>query len=174
MSDAPRTASRKALIGFALALVFGAAVMLLFSQSARLLDQGTPAPAFDLARLEDGRRVSLESLGGRVVLLDFWSTSCPPCLRQMEVLESLHRRHRDLVVLGINTEGAPPPVLREFVRQQGGIGYEILLDGAALSEQYRVTALPTIYVIDAEGAVRWSRSGYTSQRELEAVLEPLL
>lgn len=176
MTDQSAPASRKILVSFALVLVVGAGAMLLLTSTTRLLEGGLAAPAFDLPSLDDGRPVSLASLRGDVVLLDFWSTSCPPCLRQMDVLEELHGRYasRDLAILGVNTEGASAPLLREFLRARGGTRYRILLQGEALADSYRVTALPTLYVIDRGGTIRWSRTGYTAFRELERVVRPLL
>ena len=165
--------SRKILVGFGLVLVAGAALTLLVP--SRLLEGGTPAPAFELERLADGRQVSLAELQGKVVV-DFWSSTCPPCIRQMRDLESLHVSYheRDVVVLGINTEGSPPAFLRDFLQQRGGVHYDVLINGAAVSEAYQVDALPTLYVIDQQGTIRWSRVGYTPLREIEDTVAELL
>ncbi len=175
MTDS-HASSRKILISFALVLILGAAAMMLLTSASRTLEGGTVAPPFELPSLEDGRPVSLESLGGQVVLIDFWSTSCPPCVRQMAVLEDLHGRYgaRGLAILGINTEGAPAPLLREFLRERGGASYRVLLEGERLSDLYRVTALPTLYLVDRQGTIRWSRTGLTGFDELERAIRPLL
>lgn len=166
--------SRRAVVGFAVVLILAAALMVIVTQSASLLENGAPAPPFELEGI-DGSTTSLESLRGKVVLLDFWSTTCPPCLRQMEELEAIHERfHRDVVVLGINTEGAGAAFLTRFLADRGTVRYRVLRDGAAVSEQYQVTALPTLYLIDRAGRVRWSRVGLSPAALLEEALRDLL
>ncbi len=167
--------SRKSLIGFGAALMLGAALAFMMSQSASLLESGTPAPNFELPAVGQSDQVSLESLQGKVVLIDFWSTSCQPCIRQMQELEVIHNQmdENDFVILGINTEGAPSHLVREFTRAQG-VQYTVLMDRGAVSERYRVERLPTMYLLDREGNIRWSRVGYVPHRELAQVIRELI
>ncbi len=174
MSEATRL-SRRSLIGFALALILGAALAMVLTQGSSLLEQGVDAPPFELTSVQDDEPLSLESLRGKLVLLDFWSTSCPPCLRQMRDLEVIHQRmsDQDVVVLGINTEGASPAFLRRFIEEQS-VGYPVLMDRGVVSDRYRVTTLPTLYLIDREGKIRWSHVGYTSHEDLEQRIRELI
>lgn len=168
--------SRRSLVGFALALMVGAAVAVVVSTSASLLEEGAAAPAFELPTADGTEQVSLASLRGKVVLIDFWSTTCPPCVRQLAELEALHRARgdeADLVILGINTEGAPASLIQSFARDRG-VGYTVLLGRGRVAERFRVSSLPTLYLIDREGQIRWSRVGYTSRSQLEQALDELL
>jgi peroxiredoxin len=167
--------SRKSVIGFAVAIMVGAAVAMLITSASSLLESGVEAPPFELAAADGERRVSLESLRGKVVLLDFWSTSCPPCIRQMRDLEVVRDQisEEDLVILGINTEGAPLTLVRDFARERG-VSYPMLVDGAAVSTLYRVEQLPTLYIIDREGRIRWSRTGFVGHEALIAQLREVI
>lgn len=167
--------SRKSLIGFAVAVMVGAGVAVLVSSATPLLEGGTEAPAFELTTADGEQQVTLESLRGKVVLLDFWSTSCPPCVRQMNDLEVLREQidEEDLVILGINTEGAPAQLVADFARERG-VTYPMLVDGAMVSTRYRVERLPTLYIIDREGMIRWSRVGFTNHEELTERVRELI
>jgi peroxiredoxin len=174
MSEVTRQ-SRRSLIGFAVALMLGAALAMVMSRGTTLLDQDSEAPPFELSSLEGDEPVSLESLRGKLVLVDFWSSSCPPCVRQMRDLEVIHQRlsKQDVVVLGINTEGANPDFLREFSRKRG-VRYKVLIDRGAVMDSYHVTSLPTLYLIDRQGKIRWSNVGYTSHQVLETRIRELI
>jgi peroxiredoxin len=166
--------SRRSLIGFAVALILGALLAIVMTQGGTLVETGQDAPGFELSGVDD-ERVSLESLRGKVVLLDFWATTCPPCLRQMADLQTVHERMspRDVAVLGINTDGSSAARIRDVTRSRGA-RYPMLLDPGQVSERYRVTQLPTLYVIDRQGTVRWSHVGHVGHEELEAVIRGLL
>ncbi len=166
--------SRKSLIGFALALMLGAGFAIVLTQASPLLTEGDDAPPFELRAIEGDERVSLESLRGKIVLLDFWATTCPPCIRQMRDLEIVHQRmSEDVVILGINTEGAPAARLRDFSRERQ-VTYKVLMDRGLVVERYSVNQLPTLYIIDREGKVRWGHVGYTSHEDLEEVIRPMI
>lgn len=129
---------------------------------------GMPAPPFSSARL-DGGRLALESLRGRVVLLNFWAVECPPCRIEMPELEKIHRRYsgRGLQVLGVTEMDPPRDEAARFVAEIG-VTYPILLDpGARIGGLYRIEAHPTSVVIDARGIVRFVNSGYLRGEEKE-------
>lgn len=174
----PQRLTRKKLIRLAIAGMVTSTVAVLLASvlpSGRdLLERGTPAPAFELTAVDTGRRVSLEGLRGQVVVLDFWSTTCPPCLRQIPDLEALREQiGDDLVILGINAGGDPPEAVRDFGRSRR-IGYQLFVDPGEVSRAYRVERLPTLYVIDRAGQVRWSHVGYTPAEDLAGIVRELL
>ena len=127
---------------------------------------GAKAPGFSGEKL-DGSTFALESLRGRVVLLNFWAVECPPCRIEMPELEKIHRRYsrQGLRVLGI-TEMDPvrDKVLRSVA--EIGITYPILLDpGGRIATLYGIEAHPTSIVIDARGIVRFVNAGYLKGEE---------
>jgi len=129
---------------------------------------GETAPLFSATRL-DGATVTLASLRGHVVLLDFWALSCPPCRIEMPHLEALHRKYgaQGLVVLGVAEMNAAHDDAAAFARAIG-ITYPIVLDpGERIGGLYRLEAHPTTFVIDPRGVVRYVNEGFLRGEEKE-------
>ena len=100
----------------------------------------------------DGRRISLADLQGRVVLINFWATWCPPCLHEMPDFQSLHERYesRGLSVLGINIQEDPAKVRRYVERL--GVRYPNLLDpDGEISKAYGIVGTPSTFLIGRDG-----------------------
>ncbi len=114
------------------------------------------APDFTLVAL-DGGAVRMVDLRGKVVLLNFWATWCPPCKAEMPDLDALHRTYGEsqgLIVLGVNLQEDPGTVA-PFVHEHD-LSFPILLDadGHVTSDLYHVRPLPTSFIIDRQGHIR--------------------
>ncbi len=138
---------------------------------------GYRAPGFSLRTMEGGT-LSLADLRGRVVVLNFWATWCPPCRAEMPAFQRLYARYADrgLVVIGINaTKGDDLAAVFAF-RQQYHLTFPILLDEAGqVNRSYRVSALPTTFFIDPQGIIRdVVVGGPLSEAAIEARLRDLL
>lgn len=133
----------------------------------------TMAPDFTLRDI-DGATVTLSSLRGRVVLLDFWATWCPPCRASTPALKSLHERYarRGLTILAVNVAENASTV-RQYAREHE-LPYRALLDGdGAVRGAYRVQGVPSFRLISRAGAVVWSEAGF-DQAALTAAVEAAL
>ncbi len=112
---------------------------------------GERPPEFS-SRTATGRKVSLASLRGRVVLLTFWATWCSECRPEMPVFEQLHRDFaaEGLTVLGINVrEGGP--VIRTYAKELG-LTFPLVLDPKGeIQASYGVIGLPTTFLIGRDG-----------------------
>ena len=127
---------------------------------------GNPAPDFALEDLS-GRTVRLSALRGRPVLINFWATWCPPCLKEMPEIERFYARYRDrLEVLGVDL-AEPRERVEAFVRQ-GGYSWTFLLDTTGrVTERYLVMGLPTSFFVDARGIVRARHIGPMTYEQME-------
>jgi thiol-disulfide isomerase/thioredoxin len=135
--------------------------------------KGTPAADFALARVDGSPgTVSLASLRGQVVVLDFWATYCPPCRQMMPVLDALHHEWspRGVSFVGVDSEDIDPAMLREFLAQHP-IPYPVVADDGATGSSFKVRALPTLVVIGRDGSVRDSFVGYTMKGTLARAIE---
>jgi peroxiredoxin len=122
---------------------------------------GAPARAYAATTL-DGDSVSLESLRGRVVLLNLWATWCGPCRMETPYLQSLYEERRDegfeIVGISMDTRDAAGDVAL-FV-DEFGVTYTILHDPRMVGlELYQVLGLPATFLIDREGVLRWMKYG---------------
>lgn len=141
-----------ALVGAVLAASF--AFVALQQKKGYGLAEGAPAPPLRLAALQGGE-VDRESYRGRVVLVNFWATWCPPCVEEMPSLERLHRTlgPEGLVVLGVSID-EDGGALQDFVKR-AGVTFPILRDpgGRKAAAAWRTSGWPETYVIDGKGRI---------------------
>jgi peroxiredoxin len=112
------------------------------------------APDFALPSLA-GSTVRLSDHHGRVILLNFWATWCPPCRAEMPSMGKLYQAYRDrgLVILAVSTDRTGRSVVESFVRERG-VTFPILLDpeGESFAE-YGGRGLPTSFLVDRRGRI---------------------
>jgi peroxiredoxin len=120
-----------------------------------------PAPDFTLADM-DKKKYSLKDYRGKVIMLNFWATWCPPCRREMPSMERLHQKlkGKDFVVLALNQMEDGDQVFT-FTGDLGvDLTFPILFDkDSSVSRAYGVMGLPTTYLIDKKGNVRFRAIG---------------
>ena len=117
------------------------------------------APPFLLRDL-NGKIVSTADWKGKVVILNFWATWCPPCREEVPELVQLQNKYKDqLLVVGASEDEDGPPKVQQFV-QRYGINYPVVMATKELIENYGgVPALPTSFVIDPQGHVMTKHTG---------------
>jgi peroxiredoxin len=101
----------------------------------------------------NGKPWTLKDLKGKVVMLNFWATWCPPCRKEMPDLETIYKQFepQGLVILGISDDD--PEKVREFVQKQGTT-YPLLLDpGSKVNELLHIQGIPKTFVYDREGKI---------------------
>jgi len=136
----------------------------------------SPAPELKAHDLTGASR-TLADYRGKVVLLNFWATWCPPCQREMPSLERLRTRMagRPLEIVAISSAETPDEVNAYLSKMK--LGFPVLLDtDSSNTRRWKVFALPTTFVLDAEGRVRHVLTGPAEWDEGEAlaVVESML
>lgn len=133
------------------------------------------APAFELETL-DGAPVSLADLRGKVVVVNFWATWCPPCRVEMPGFQRVYtdRREDGLVIVGVSLDQGGEGPVREFVRERG-ITFPIAMADANVAQAFGgVRTLPTSFLIDREGRIRQEVTGIFAEPTLRMAVGHLL
>ena len=134
--------------------------------------EGKEAPDFELVTLK-GKKVKLSDFKGKVVLLNFWATWCPPCREEMPIFKRVYRKYKEkgFEILAVSTD-TDPRVVKRFVKEFG-IEFPVLIDKEGkVMRLYQVQGLPTSFLIDREGRVVKVRLG--EYKEIERDLKKLL
>jgi thiol-disulfide isomerase/thioredoxin len=150
-----------------------AAMMIAFSP-ASVLRQETKAPQFELKDL-DGRTVRLSDYQGKVVLINFWATWCPPCRAEMPDLVRLQREHgEDLQIIGVTYPPEKKARVRRFARSLK-VNYPIILGTREIKARFSSEeTLPLTVVINRDGKVSDIISGILLREEFDEKIKPLL
>jgi len=133
-----------------------------------------PAPAFALASL-DGELVRSSDFQGKIVVIDFWATWCPPCEFQVPELNHFREAHAgedDVVVLGISVDVDGDDLVREWVEKKG-VEYRVLVGGEELARRFGALGFPTLYVIGPDGQIAMEHVGLIEVADLEQALARL-
>lgn len=171
-APAPRWTPRR-LAAAAIMLLSAAALIYLLLRPAETpnlgsgLAVGQSAPAFTATTL-DGQPVSLADLSGKLVVLNFWATWCPPCREEMPYFNDVYEQYKDqgLVIIGINL-GESEVAVRAFL-QRTGVTFPVIIDQRdRLTRLYDVVPLPTTYVIGPDGRIRARVPGLVPRQQLE-------
>jgi len=138
------------------------------------------APDFSLTTLS-GQTVTLEQYRGKVVLLDFWATWCPPCRMTIPLLIKLQEKYRDegLIILGISIDDLQQITDKDlrYFKKMSKINYPVLRFNQKVMQDYFAgerLAVPTMFVVDRNGKIRDKIVGYAPDplnKSLAAVMK---
>jgi len=131
--------------------------------------KGKPLPDFSLLDLK-GEKHSLSDYKGKVVLLNFWATWCPPCVKEMPSMQRLQDKYqgKDFEILAVNM-GEDSTTIEIFL-QKMTINFPILLDSdGAILKQWKIFAFPTTFLVDKEGNIAYALFGGLEWDSPEAV-----
>ena len=124
------------------------------------VQKGQRAPSFNLTTLK-GDKVALSSLNGQVVVVDFWAQWCEPCKRELPELDKLQKEYagKGVTILTVNIDKQRDNA--EKIVRMLGLSLPVLLDPAgSVAATYDLPKMPSSYVIDKKGVVRFVHEGY--------------
>jgi len=132
-------------------------------------DQGA-APAWELPDLE-GNAVRSDSLAGKIVVMDFWATWCPPCLFQIPILNAIQAKHQGdgVVVIGVAVDAEGAEVVKPFAKENG-IEYRILIGDEGLARKFGAPGFPALAIVGREGRIDSTHVGLIEEADLDAAI----
>lgn len=153
------------------------------TEIAKTMFTNQEASNFSLLDLH-GKRVTLADLKGKVVVLDFWSTWCAPCVASMPAMEKISKQHPEVVFLFIATREKGKDAAQRVASyvKMNKFPVNVLMDQPMdqhpelfqVASAYKVDGIPTKVVIDRKGKLRFSTKGHSSDSELINELEAMI
>ena len=125
----------------------------------------------------DGDRINIDNLRGKVVLVDFWASWCPPCKRSIPILNEIQERYDSdqVVFLGVNVEDDLHSNAVASVHRALGAEFPSVQDrDGALRRTYKVSSLPTLFVVGPDGEIEDAAVGVPRQDRLIDTIDGLL
>jgi peroxiredoxin len=143
----------------------------------KIIDQTNlkEAPDFTLTDLS-GQPVTLSEHRGKVVLLDFWATWCPPCRKEIPHFVELYDQYRDqgLEIIGISLDQAGVETVQKFAEEYQ-INYPVVMGHAEVAGSYGgIRGIPTTFAISREGKIVETYVGYRDREVFESIIKSLL
>jgi len=137
---------------------------------------GASAPGFELGAPDGKHKVSLSDHAGKVVVVDFWATWCAPCKESFPAYQRLAQKFGNrLTVIGVSVDDDPAGIPK-FAKETGAQFPLAWDDGQITSKSYQPPTMPTSFVVDQSGIVRFVHSGFHAgdERAIESEISSLL
>ena len=123
-----------------------------------------------------GKQVRLNALRGKVVLLDFWATWCPPCRAEIPHFNKLYRKYRSqgFEIIGVSLDKGGPEVVRPFAKENK-MRYPLVMGDTKITQDYGgIRGIPTTFLIDKKGRIAYKYVGFTEAWKFERAISALL
>lgn len=121
----------------------------------------------------DGVKLDTSNLRGRPVVVKFFSETCAPCKTTLPAAQKAHSKYPEVVFIGIS-EDDKPETAREVAKTHG-VTFQVIHDGGqSLAGRFRVPMVPSFYVVDRKGVVRWVGTDKTTEADLDGAISAAL
>ena len=154
-----------------------ALLLMFFAPAALAVEVGQRAPKFSLASVDGKGKVDLSAYRGKVVYLDFWASWCPPCRKAMPAIEKLRKSYSpdEFAVVAVNVDSSLKKAQKVLAKTP--VGYASGSDPKGLlPKRYEVKTMPTSYLLDGNGVVRYVHEGFRrgDEKALREEIDKLL
>lgn len=154
----------------------GAVLVLMMVALAGPARAAKKIPVFSGETVNGQGKFDSASLQGKVVLVNFWATWCPPCRKEIPSLMKLQDKYRDkgLVVLGVSMDEGGRTMVGNFLEKQG-VKYPVIIGDGSLAKGFGgVIGVPASFLVDRKGELVRRYDGFATEEELRQELEKLL
>jgi len=139
------------------------------------------APMFQAKNLVDGEVISLQDMEGRVLIIDFWATWCPPCRMEIPGFIEIYDKYKDkkFAIIGISVDVSGETVVKKFIEEYK-VNYPVIMVTRQLQSDYEkaigkpIRGIPTTLVVNREGSIESVHVGYRSRDAFEKEIKKLL
>jgi thiol-disulfide isomerase/thioredoxin len=138
-----------------------------------LIPVGSSALDWTLPLYNKNENVSLFGLRGKIILLDFWFKNCSPCIESVPYLNTINKKfkNKEFEILSINTWDSKKDIA--WFCNKHKVTYKVLMNGKGLAENYGASGFPTVILLDKEGKVLYSATGFDYSK-IENLIEKAL
>lgn len=164
---------------FAFTLILGIALLPLSASSQSKFKMATTAPQkapnFSL-KTENGKTIELSKLKGKVVIVNFWATWCPPCRAEIPGFVDLYKKYKNkgVEIVGIALDQGGWSDVSPFLKKNN-INYPIVIGDDNITNDYgSIEAIPTTFIVDKKGFIAEQHIGFFEKEKLEKILQSLL
>jgi len=128
------------------------ALLFIWQVVGRSMSTESGVPDFTLTN-QNGKQISLSDYRGKVVILNFWATWCPPCKAEVPGFVKMYNKHKDdgLVILGVSLDRDGWNAVRPFLKQYD-VSYPVVVGNQSVVEKYgNIQSIPTTFILDKQG-----------------------
>jgi thiol-disulfide isomerase/thioredoxin len=148
------------------------------AQRSKLMPDGAATPSFQMERYGGGK-LALSDLRGKVVMLDFWATWCPPCQEELPSLVKLAKEYEGkglvFVAASRDDDDVKEEVVDQFVKRSlPDLGPYVVYASDDMARAYQIEALPTLYFLDRDGKVTDAVRGLMPEESIRRRIENAL
>ncbi|WP_274364468.1 redoxin domain-containing protein [Paenibacillus thermotolerans] len=146
-----------------------------FQDDKKPPEAGDRVPSFALEDLK-GEQVSISDYRGKIAVINFWGTFCPPCVEETPALQRMYEKYKDegVAIIGVNLGEKPLVRVTNFV-DRFNVTYPILLDPELdIRDRFGVRSYPTTFFVDADGTVQEIKVGGMTEGYMEMEIRKLL